>query len=130
MIKVIALLKRKPGMTLEEFSTYYFNIHAPLAMSLIPSHVDSQLLRYVQNHAVQPKEGRSGAPYDCVVEMGFVDIEAVHAWRDWYESTEGEVLREDEEQFMDRSARIIILTEERSIRGLRPTSSIERKHLR
>ena len=30
MIKVIAGLKRKPGLTLEEFATYYFEQHAPL----------------------------------------------------------------------------------------------------
>ena len=30
MIKMIAILKRKPGMTMEEFIDHYENVHAPM----------------------------------------------------------------------------------------------------
>src|SRR4051812_36169751 len=31
MLKIVVTIKRKPGLTREEFSTYYFDKHAPLA---------------------------------------------------------------------------------------------------
>lgn len=36
MIKTVLLLRRKPGMTMEEFIDYYENNHAPLCMELYP----------------------------------------------------------------------------------------------
>jgi len=111
VIKVVAALKRKPGLTLDEFSAYYFERHAPLFRRVLPPEVARGIVHYVQNHAVPLGHGEP--PYDCVGEMGFADLEAMQRWVDWYASPAGKVLRDDEEEFMDRSARVVVVTEER-----------------
>ena len=113
MIKVVATLKRKPGTTLEAFSRYYFEKHAPLARRVIPPEVAAGIRRYVQNHAIRLGRGESEPAFDCLTEIGFDDLAALERWRIWYESPEGKILRDDEENFMDVNARIIVVTEER-----------------
>ena len=39
MIKLISMLKRKPGTTHQEFLDYWFNIHAPLIQNLSLIHI-------------------------------------------------------------------------------------------
>lgn len=116
MIKVIALLKRKPGVTPEQFSDQYFNRHAALFRRVTPQDVLAGIPHYVQNHAITLGDGRSEPPYDCVMEMGFVDLASKDRWRAFYESPAGKVLRDDEELFMEPSERIVIVTEERTPR--------------
>lgn len=110
MIKLIALLKRRPDLTLEEFCTYYERQHAALVERSLPADVADAITHYVQNHAQQLGGGE--APYDCVTEIGFDDLAGLRRWSDWYLGDDGKVLRDDEEQFMDTSARVIIVTEE------------------
>lgn len=113
MIKVVALLKRKPGISPEEFSAHYFERHAPLFRQVVPDDVAAGIVRYVQNHAVRVGSGRFEPPYDCVTEMGFADRAAMVRWKEFYEGPGGLPLREDEERFMDRDARVVLVTEER-----------------
>lgn len=113
MIKVIATLKRKAGLTLEEFEAYYFERHARLAAKVIPAGVAAGITHYVQNHAFQLGGGSSELPYDCVAEIGFRDLEAMERWNAWYRSPDGKVLRDDEDEFMDRAARVVVVTVER-----------------
>src|SRR5439155_12661462 len=113
MIKVVAALKRKPGLTLEEFSAYYFERHAPLFRRALPAEVAAGIKHYVQNHAIPLGSGASEPPYDCVTEMGFDDLAAMERWASWYSSPAGKVLRDDEENFMDRDKRVVVVTEER-----------------
>ncbi|NLT07679.1 MAG: EthD domain-containing protein [Solirubrobacterales bacterium] len=113
MIKVVALLKRKPGLTSEEFSAHYFERHAPLFRAVVPDEVAVGIVHYVQNHAVAVGGGRFEPPYDCVTEMGFADRAAMARWKEFYEGPGGEPLRRDEERFMDRDARVVVVTEER-----------------
>jgi len=114
MIKVIAMLKRKNGLTIEEFSCYWREKHAPLANSLVPAAVALEQKRYVQNYAVKLPGG--GDPsFDGVAEICFNDLESFHKWNDWYFSDDAKPLRDDEDNFMDKSKRVIIITEERVI---------------
>jgi uncharacterized protein (TIGR02118 family) len=113
VIKVVAALKRKPGLTLDAFSAYYFDQHAPLFRRVVPPEVAAGIKHYVQNHALQLGHGTSEAPYDCVTEMGFDDLDAMQRWADWYASPAGKVLRDDEENFMDRGKRVVVVTVER-----------------
>ena len=98
-------------MTREEFAAYYFDHHAALARRLVPASVG--LTHYVQNHALILGSPTSEAPFDCVAELGFPDREALERWQVWYAGPEGRILREDEEHFMDRAARVVLVTEER-----------------
>jgi uncharacterized protein (TIGR02118 family) len=113
MIKVIATLKRRPGLTPDEFERYYFERHAQLASEVIPPEIAGEIRYYVHNYAVRFGDGGSDAPYDCVAEIGFDDLEAMERWNAWYRSADGKVLRDDEDNFMDRSRRVVVVTRER-----------------
>jgi uncharacterized protein (TIGR02118 family) len=115
MIKIVALLKRRPDVTLEEFSRYYEHQHAPLAARSIPPDVASAIKRYVQNHAVRLGSSATDPPYDCVTEIGFDDEAGMELWTNWYLGEDGRALREDEENFMDPRQRVVIVTDERDI---------------
>lgn len=114
MIKIVAMLKRRPGLTLAEFSEYYEEKHAPLFARTIPPAVDEAITHYVQNHAVTLGVGRTEPTYDCVTEIGFADLAGMRLWSDWYNGPDGAVLREDEERFMDTRRRVILVTDTRT----------------
>lgn len=110
MVKLIALVKRKDGMTLEEFSRYWREHHGPLAISMLPG-----VKRYVQNHAVRLASG--GDPQiDGVVELWFDDLEAQRRCAAFWASDEGKPIRDDEERFIDRSKMIFFVAEEKVIK--------------
>jgi uncharacterized protein (TIGR02118 family) len=112
MIKLVALIKRRPGWTLEAFLTYYEQQHVPLFARAIPAEVADAIRYYAQNHPVRLGAGTAGPPYDCVTEFGFDDLDGLRKWTSWYLGPEGKVLRDDEERFMDTDQRIVIVTEE------------------
>ncbi len=110
MVKVMALLKRKNGITLEEFSRYWRETHAPLALKTLPG-----LRRYVQNHALRLSKGEP--PFDGVAEIWLDDMQS---WRDMvaFMGTEGgRAIREDEERFLDRGKTVFLLVEEKVMKG-------------
>ncbi len=115
MIKIVALLKRRPDVTLEEFCTYYEQHHAPLFARTIPSEVAAAIKHYVQNHALRLGGSDTDPPYDCVTEIGFDDVAGMTLWTRWYLGEDGKVLRDDEETFMDPRQRVVIVTDERNI---------------
>jgi uncharacterized protein (TIGR02118 family) len=115
MIKIVALLKRRPDVPLEEFCRYYEFEHAPLAARSLPPEVKSAIKRYVQNHALRLGRSLTDPPYDCVTEIGFDDATGMELWNNWYLGEGGKVLRDDEENFMDPSQRVVIVTEEKDI---------------
>ena len=110
MVKLIAMLKRKSGITMEEFSQYWHEKHGPLALTIMPG-----VKKYIQNHTVRLTGG--GEPrFDGVAEICFDDLESWHKWTDWYLGDEGKALRDDEEKFMDRSKIVALITDERVIK--------------
>jgi uncharacterized protein (TIGR02118 family) len=70
MYKVIALLRRKPGVTAEEFADYWKHVHAPLVRTTLPG-----LRKYVLNF-VEPGRGGEAAAFDGMVELHFDDRES------------------------------------------------------
>ena len=113
MIKIVALIKRRQDVTLEEFCRYYEQQHAPLFARSIPPDVDEAITHYVQNHACGSVSGPTDPPYDCVTEIGFDDLAGMRRWTSWYLGDGGKVLRDDEERFMDTSKRVVVVTDER-----------------
>ena len=53
MVKYIALIKRKKGLSREEFVRYWKEVHAPLACKLVPG-----LRKYVQNYVTEENKLR------------------------------------------------------------------------
>jgi hypothetical protein len=47
--------------------------------------------------------------------MGFDDVAGMMRWTNWYLGEAGQVLRADEENFMDPRQRVVIVTDERRI---------------
>jgi len=111
VIKIVALIPRRPDLTLEEFRDYYEHRHAPLFHRVIPRDVADAITHYVQNHAVRLDDGTTEPPYACVTEIGFDDRAGLETWSRWYLGDDGKVLRDDEEHFMDPSRRVVIVTE-------------------
>jgi uncharacterized protein (TIGR02118 family) len=112
VIKIVALLKRRPDVTLEEFCRYYEHEHAPLVARTIPADVAEAITHYAQNHALVLGRGTTAPPFDCVTEIGFDDLAGMERWTNWYLGDDGKVLRDDEENFMDPRQRVVIVTDE------------------
>jgi hypothetical protein len=111
VIKLVAMLKRREDLSLDEFLAYYTDEHVPLFVRTIPPDVADAITHYVQNHAVQ-LGGTTAPAFDCIVEFGFDDLDGLRRWTTFYVGPEGQVLRDDEEKFMDVGKRVVVVTEE------------------
>jgi len=109
MVKGIALLKRKPGLSPEEFRKHYEGSHAPLALKLVPT-IRKYVRNYVTTTAFPP--GAEEPEYDCITEQWFDDMEGFQAMMDTAGTEDGRVIAEDEEKFLDRTKTVYILVKE------------------
>jgi len=106
MVKLFVMAKRKKGITLEECLQHWRDFHAPLIAENLPG-----IKRYVQNHAVKlPVAGEP--PFDGMAELWLDDLDAWHRIADFYMSDRGEIIREDEEKFLDLSTHTSFVCEE------------------
>jgi len=96
MIKLIAPVYRKPGLSDEEFYKYWKEKHGPLVTNIVPG-----LRRYVQNHPIKIPGHKYEA--DGFAESWWDDLDAYKSWLAWRQSDEAKPLVDDEEKFMDRS---------------------------
>lgn len=70
--KILLFMKRKPGLSVEEFRDYYENHHVPLALEY--SAAVSRYTRRYLDPRPNPDTGESGElPYDVVTELWFED---------------------------------------------------------
>jgi len=109
MIKVITLLKRKQGLSQDEFCSYWREKHAPLALRDNP-----QMVKYVQNHGVILPSGEQA--YDGIAEGWYPDLDTFQATVTAFRSDEGKMVRVDLEKFVDMSQMLILVTEEVGMR--------------
>ena len=65
MIKRFVILRRKPGMTVKEFSNYWKGVHGPL-IAKIPG-----LRKYIQYHVHSEISDDKEAPIDGIAELWF-----------------------------------------------------------
>lgn len=108
MVKMITLLKRKPGVSREEFSDHWFHPHGDIIMGTIPG-----VRKYVQNTAIIM--GQRECEYDGIAEGWFDDMDSLSNALSVLRSENGVVIREDEEKFLDRSKMISIVVQEREV---------------
>ena len=106
MIKLICLLKRRPGMAPEEFHRYWRDQHGPLVASTKSA---SHVLRYEQNHRPLADYGPGDEGFDGVAEQWFASAEAFNASlrEDDYALIEADIPR-----FLDTTSLVFLLTEE------------------
>ena len=108
MIKTIALIKRKEGIPPEEFINHYEEVHAPLAIKHLP-----MIKKYVRNH-INSVMVPPSFDFDCISEFWFESIEDAMQVQEFAQSNAGQVLRDDEAEFMDSSKTLPFLVEEKS----------------
>lgn len=65
LVKRVSFIKRKPGMSPEEFSDYWRKMHGPLALDL------PGMRRYVQCHVVPSAYDKGEPAYDGVAQIWF-----------------------------------------------------------
>ena len=106
-MKILELMKRKEGLTHEEFIHHWEGKHGPLVARVVPG-----IRRYVQNHPVTPPGGEEPA-FDGVAEVWYEGQMTWQALMDFYFSDAGKALRDDEVQFMDYSGSIALVVEEK-----------------
>jgi uncharacterized protein (TIGR02118 family) len=106
MVKLTYCLRRKPGMSWDEFSTYWRDVHAPL----VAARADVLgILRYVQvrtvqdgdlNERFQRRNGGSPEPYDGIAELWYSDDRFAQPQTE-ASRVAGRELLEDEKNFID-----------------------------
>lgn len=103
MLKVCTLFKRKPGLSVHEYQSYWGAEH-PNFVRRLPG-----ILGYTQNRPL-PETFDAGMPvYDGIVELLFPDSAAL---KHLSTTQEYHDLNKDEEQFVDRSTIRLVLTDE------------------
>jgi len=72
MIKVLALLNRRDGISHDEFTRHWFDIHGPLALA-VPG-----IRRYVQSHITEtltrPDIQETDVDVDGIAELWYDDM--------------------------------------------------------
>lgn len=103
MLKLIALLKRRPGMTLEQFRDHYETTHAKFAEPLR----DGLAVRYVRRyftpieHPLLDVEAEE-PEFDGMMEMWFEDeVQFEKAMKAFADPDLAKAIREDEHNLFD-----------------------------
>ena len=102
MIRLVAFLKRKPGMSPEDFQQHWREVHGPLIAS-------SGVARYITRYEQCQPLGSPG-DWDGVTIQDFAsqeDFEAMLADPDY-----GAKVHPDEESFLDMGSLVWLLTEQ------------------
>jgi uncharacterized protein (TIGR02118 family) len=102
MVKAIFTAARQPGLSLEEFSTHWFDVHGQLGAK-VPG-----LRRYVQNHALPEAYAVRGLTHDGFAEMWFDDLAAL---RSALASPEWQALREDGRTLFAQPMSVVVARE-------------------
>jgi len=111
-VKVVVLLKRKPGMSREDFKRYYETRHAVLATQVVPGLLD---YRRTYLSADRPAfEAPAVAPeFDVMTTLVFADAAAYeHAFATLQRPEIARRIAADEEQLFDRTCIRSYLAEE------------------
>lgn len=115
MKRLVALLERKPGMSIEDFRTYYETRHAPLIASFLPPGVEYR--RTYVDHAglfganVARPEDQPGIDCDVITTLSFPTEEIFTAAMGALRSPENAArVAADEENFIDRPRKRIFVT--------------------
>jgi uncharacterized protein (TIGR02118 family) len=117
MVKLFALVKRKPGMSLEAFIDYYENKHVPLIMELLPYAIDYRRNYLMPGGRYENPFADVAAPvadFDVVTEVWYPDRAAFDRMQSESARPEiGDRIAADEENFVDRARIIMFVAEER-----------------
>jgi uncharacterized protein (TIGR02118 family) len=102
MVSVIAIIKRKPGMTVEAFQEHWRTAHAEVVKRL------PGLRRYVQSHTIPSGYGKGDPVWDGIAELAFDSTDALRALAG---TAENAAVQQDEARFIDRATMTTLVTE-------------------
>lgn len=112
MLKMIITIKRKEGMSHEEFKQYQREVHRPKLMAIPEAKL--HIRRFVVSYPMAAP-GYSGPDYDCVVEAWFdskEDMDALYLSQNFIEKVDP-----DHVNFMDLNGYGRIVAEEEVVIG-------------
>jgi hypothetical protein len=112
MLKMIALLKKRPGMSREEFRNYYETRHAPLILA----QQGPNMLEYRRNYLTDDDmiAGFDRGDIDVITEFVYPDRAAFErAFARMYSPEATRVRSEDEEKLFDIDAIRVFMVETR-----------------
>jgi hypothetical protein len=105
MIRVLAFMRRLPGVSRDAFREHYEKIHVPTALPTLGG-----ILAYVRHHV---REEILGAPgFDCMTRFDYRDGAAIRSALARIQGPEGEAIHRDERLFMDAPANVFFPAEE------------------
>jgi len=109
LIKVINVVKRKPGISREEFYKYWKNVHGPLVAKHIPG-----MRKYIQNHFIDvPGYEYEG---DGIIETWYDDVESYLKSMEFNKTKEARPLGADWAKIADMGKPKIWIVEEHIIK--------------
>jgi len=97
MLKVMAFLVKRQGISNEELIDYYENRHVPMILSLAPPPA-----RYTRNYLQTDANTEPRDDVDIITELEFADVGAYQAWVSVMYAP-GSGVADDEAKFLDRS---------------------------
>jgi uncharacterized protein (TIGR02118 family) len=95
MVKGMFMLKRKPGLTVDQFRRHWLEVHAPIALK------EMQIKRYVQCHTIDPVYNFCEPQWDGITHLWFEDAAA--AAREMAALPQSKALTEDGAKFIGSS---------------------------
>ena len=118
MIKVCAVLHRRPDLGVEEFQSYWRTTHAGI-VSKVPG-----IRNYVQSHPRLSGYRRGPLPFDGLAEIWADDTDALRAMA---ASPELQAVRRDEPNFLDTERLVELIVDEVVIKDgpVAPVKNIE-----
>ena len=108
MIKTIELVKKKQGLSLDEFSRHWKEKWAPLFVRSVPG-----VRRYVQNVPLRLSDKEPA--YDGIAEIWWDDLQAFREARQQLQSS-GEDVRGNLDAFLELRELVIVFVAERVIK--------------
>lgn len=120
MIKVVFLMRRKPGMAFETFSDYWLNSHVKLIRQYAGP---LKILKYVQSHALPSDVMQTFRPewddtnaWDGIAEVWLESLDVLRQSRGTTEMDRiQDILLADEASFVDLERSTVIVTQEHEI---------------
>jgi uncharacterized protein (TIGR02118 family) len=117
MVKALSFFKRRGGMPVDEFQTYWRTRHPAVVTRL------AGVRRYVQSHT-RPAVYATGDPiYDGIAEVWFDDTSAMRALAD---TPDMAAVQADEARFIDRSTMGLLITDDHVVKdGPLPAGAVK-----
>jgi uncharacterized protein (TIGR02118 family) len=97
MLKVLALIKKRPDLSRQAFREHYEERHVPIAKPLL-----AHLVWYARHHIEEDLHGR--VDFDVVTAFGYPSPQAVSDLFVTLSSEAGQAIHEDERNFMEKGS--------------------------